>query len=88
MKKIVGFLILTLCMLALLSVVASAEIKTVELLAGQFIHAGTVTVSYDDGELCVTYDTEDGWKLVGTQFLGSSYTEMMILVNMMRMVIS
>jgi len=68
MKKIVGFLILTFCMLALLSVVASAEIKTVELLAGQFIHAGTVTVSYDDGELCVTYDTEDGWRLVETHF--------------------
>ena len=66
MRKIVSFLILTFCMLALLSVVASADTMTVELLAGQSIVAGTVTVSYDGGELCVTYDTEDGWELVGT----------------------
>ena len=64
MKKIVGFLILTFCMLALLSVVASA----VTLTAGQFIDAGTVTVSYDDGVLCVTYETGDDWKLVETHF--------------------
>ncbi|GAI16591.1 unnamed protein product, partial [marine sediment metagenome] len=68
MKKIVGFLILTLCMLALLSVVVSAEIKTVELLAGQFIHAGTVTVSYDGDDLCFIYETVDGWELVETHF--------------------
>jgi hypothetical protein len=69
MRKFISFLILTFCMLALLSVVASAESKTVELLAGQFIDdAGTVTVSYEDGELCVTYDTENGWRLVETHF--------------------
>ena len=69
MKKIVGFLILTLCMLALLSVVASA----VTLTAGQFENAGSVTVTTiidNDGELrlCVTYETEDGWRLVETHF--------------------
>jgi hypothetical protein len=67
MKKIVGLLILTFCMLALLSVVASAE-TTVDLLAGQDILAGTVTVSYDSGVLCVTYETGDDWKLVETHF--------------------
>jgi len=64
MKKIVSFLIVTFCMLALLSVGASA----VTLKAGQSIDAGTVTVSYDDGVLCVTYETEDDWKLVETHF--------------------
>ncbi len=66
MRKIVGFLILTFYMLALLSVVASAE--TVILKAGQSIDAGTVTVSYEDEELCVTYETGDDWKLVETHF--------------------
>ncbi len=66
MKKIVGFLILTFCMLALLSVVASAE--TVILKAGQSIDAGTVTVSYDGVNLCVTYETEGDWELVETHF--------------------
>ena len=65
MKKIVGFLIVTFLMLALLFVVASAE-TTVDLLAGQDIKAGTVTVSYDGGVLCVTYETIDGWELVET----------------------
>ena len=68
MKKIVGFLIVTFLMLALLSVAASA----VTLKAGQSIDAGEVTVTViDDGEelwLCVTYDTEDNWKLVETHF--------------------
>jgi len=66
MKKIVSFLILTFCMLALLSVVASAEM--VILRAGQSIDAGTVTVSYDGEELCVTYETKDDWQLVETHF--------------------
>lgn len=82
MRKIVGFLILTLCVLALLSVVASAE-TTVDLLAGQDIVAGTVTVTViDDGEelwLCVTYDTydteEDNWKLVETHFAITAIAE-------------
>ena len=69
MKKIVGFLIVTFLMLALLSVAASA----VTLKAGQFENAGSVTVTTvidDDGELrlCVTYETEDGWRLVETHF--------------------
>ena len=68
MKKIVGFLIVTFLMLALLSVAASAEI----LKAGQSIDAGEVTVTViDDGVdlwLCVTYETEDGWRLVETHF--------------------
>jgi len=64
MKKFISFLILTFCMLALLSVVASA----VTLKAGQSIDAGTVTVSYDGEYLCVTYDTEDDWELVETHF--------------------
>jgi len=68
MRKIVGFLVLTFCMLALLSVVASA----VTLTAGQFENAGSVTVTViDDSEdlwLCVTYETEDGWRLVETHF--------------------
>jgi len=64
MKKIVGFLILTFCMLALLSVVASA----VTLKAGQSIDAGSVTVSYDDGVLCVKYEVGEDWKLVETHF--------------------
>ena len=55
-------------MLALLSVAASAEM-TVDLLAGQDIVAGTVKVSYDDGELCVLYETEGDWKLVETHFV-------------------
>jgi len=67
MRKFIGFLILTFCMLALLCVVASAE-TTVDLLAGQDIVAGTVTVSYEDGDLCVTYETEDGWELVETHW--------------------
>ncbi len=65
MKKIVGFLIVTFLMLALLSVAASAEI----LKAGQSIDAGTVTVSYDGGVLCVLYETEGDWKLVETHFI-------------------
>ncbi len=64
MKKIVSFLILTFCMLALLSVVASA----VTLKAGQSIDAGSVTVSYDDGVLCVKYEVGEDWKLVETHF--------------------
>ena len=68
MRKFIGFLIVTFCMLALLSVVASA----VTLTAGQFENAGTVTVTvFDDGTdlwLCVTYETEDGWRLVETHF--------------------
>ncbi len=68
MKKIVSFLIVTFLMLALLSVAASAVV----LKAGQSIDAGTVTVTVidDGGELwlCVTYDTEDNWKLVETHF--------------------
>ena len=67
MRKFIGFLILTFCMLALLCVVASAE-TTVDLLAGQDIVAGSVTVSYDGDELCVTYDTGDDWQLVETHF--------------------
>ncbi|MGB6370439.1 MAG: hypothetical protein WBF68_05350 [Atribacterota bacterium] len=67
MRKIVGFLIVTFLMLALLCVVASAE-TTVDLLAGQDILAGTVTVSYDGVELCVTYETIDGWELVETHW--------------------
>ena len=62
MKKIVSFLILTFCMLALLSVVASA----VTLKAGQSIDAGSVTVSNDGVKLYVTYETIDGWELVET----------------------
>jgi len=65
MKKFIGFLIVTFLMLALLCVVASA----VTLKAGQSIDAGTVTVSYDGVELCVTYETEDDWKLVETHFV-------------------
>ena len=65
MRKIVSFLILTFCMLALLSIVASA----VTLKAGQSIDAGTVTVSYDGGVLCVLYETEGDWKLVETHFV-------------------
>jgi len=64
MRKIISFLILTFCMLALLCVVASA----VTLKAGQSIDAGTVTVSYDGGVLCFTYETEDDWELVETHF--------------------
>lgn len=68
MRKIVGFLIVTFLMLALLYVAASA----VTLTAGQSIDAGevTVTVIDDGGELwlCVTYETEDGWRLVETHF--------------------
>jgi len=64
MRKFIGLLILTFCILALLSVAASA----VTLTAGQFIDAGTVTVSYDGGLLCVTYETGDDWKLVETHF--------------------
>jgi hypothetical protein len=68
MRKFISFLILTFCMLALLSVVASA----VTLTAGQFENAGSVTVTViDDGgelRLCVTYDTVDGWRLVETHF--------------------
>ena len=67
MRKFIGFLIVTFLMLALLCVVASAE-TTVDLLAGQDILAGTVTVSYDDGVLCVTYETEGDWKLVETHW--------------------
>ena len=67
MKRFIGFLIVTFLMLAILCVVASAE-TTVDLLAGQDILAGTVTVSYDDGVLCVTYETGDDWKLVETHF--------------------
>jgi len=65
MKKIVSFLILTFCILALLSVVASAQV-IVDLLADQTIEAGTVTVSNDDVNLYVTYETIDGWELVET----------------------
>ena len=65
MRKFIGFLILTFCMLALLCVVASA----VTLKAGQSIDAGTVTVSYDGSNLCVLYETEDDWKLVETHFV-------------------
>jgi len=68
MRKFIGFLIVTFLMLALLCVVASAE-TTVDLLAGQDILAGTVTVSYDGVKLCVTYETEDDWKLVETHFV-------------------
>ena len=64
MKKIISFLILTFCMLALLSVVASA----VTLKAGQSIDAGSVTVSYDGGVLCVKYEVGEDWKLVETHF--------------------
>ena len=67
MRKFIGFVILTFCMLALLCVVASAE-TTVYLLAGQDIEAGTVTVSYDSGYLCFIYETEDDWQLVETHF--------------------
>jgi len=38
-------------------------------LAGQDIEAGTVTVSYDGGVLCVLYETEGDWKLVETHFV-------------------
>jgi len=65
MKRFIGFLIVTFLMLALLSVAASAEI----LKAGQSIDAGTVTVSYDGGVLCVLYETEGDWKLVETHFV-------------------
>ena len=59
---------IVLLMLALLSVAASAE-TIVDLLAGQDIEAGTVTVSYDGGVLCVLYETEGDWKLVETHFI-------------------
>lgn len=36
------------------------------LLAGQTIDAGTVTVANDVDQLCVTYQTEDGWMLAET----------------------
>ena len=64
MRKFIGFLILTFCMLALLSVGASA----VTLIAGQFENVGSVTVSYDGANLCVTYETEGDWELVETHF--------------------
>ena len=67
MRKFIGFLIVTFLMLALLCVVASAE-TTVDLLAGQDILAGTVTVSYDSGYLCFIYETEGDWQLVETHF--------------------
>ena len=67
MKKIVGFLILTFCMLALLSVVASADIMTVELLAGQDIIVGEVNVWNDGTNLCVEYNiTVEGWVITET----------------------
>jgi len=66
MKKIVSFLILTFCMLALLSVVASADM-TVELLAGQDIIVGEVNVWNDGTNLCVEYNiTEEGWVIIET----------------------
>jgi len=67
MKKFI-VLSIVLLMLALLSVAVSAE-TTVDLLAGQDIEAGTVTVSYDGGVLCVLYETEGDWKLVETHFV-------------------
>ena len=67
MKKIVGFLILTFCMLALLSVVASADIITVELLAGQDFKVGEVDVWYDGASLCVEYNiTVEDWVIIET----------------------
>ena len=48
MRKFIGFLIITFCMLALLSVVASA-VTTVPLLAGQDIIVGEVNV-WNDGD--------------------------------------
>jgi hypothetical protein len=71
MKKIVSFLILTFCMLALLSVVASA----VTLTAGQSIDAGTVTVSHDGVNLYITYETIDGWELVETHLAVATSSE-------------
>jgi len=53
-------------MLALLSVVASADM-TVELLAGQDIIVGEVNVWNDGTNLCVEYNiTEEGWVIIET----------------------
>ena len=70
MRKIVGFLIVTFLMLALLSVVASAE-TTVDLLAGQDIIVGEVSVWNDAEYLYVKYEITGealtaGWVITET----------------------
>ena len=66
MRKFIGLLILTFCMLALLSVAASADM-TVELLAGQDIIVGEVNVRNDGTNLCVEYKiTVEGWVITET----------------------
>ena len=78
--------ILTAVLMAALSTMAQAQcvktvdmsgVQTVDLIAGQNIIAGSVSVSVNGNDLEITYNTIDGWELVETHlWVGESRTEM------------
>jgi len=64
MKKL---LVLVVGLFMIAGVLADSEVcgdeKVVELIAGQHIDSGDVTVWNDEGNLYVKYMTEDGWEM-------------------------